>query len=145
MTRIQINKALAFVTLLFLLATGTVLASNEDVQPSSAPDESEARALLNSGQFEEALTVLRPMTKAHPGHTNIHFLMALAAIESSRVVQASKEEREALLDEAIAALHAILINHPGLVRVRLELARAFFYKEEDTLARQHFSFLVGGY
>ena len=144
MTKIQINKVLALVTLLFLLATGAVLASNEDLQPSSAPDESEARALLNKGQFEEALTILRPLTKEHPGHTNIHFLLALAAIESSRLVQASKEQREALLDEAIAALHTILINHPGLVRVRLELARAFFYKEEDSLARKHFEYVLAG-
>ena len=144
MTKIQIGKALAFVTVLFLLATGVVLASNEEQPPLSAPDESNARALINNGQFEEALTLLRPLTKAHPGHTNLHFLLSLAAIERSRLMQASKEEREALLDEAIAALHAILISHPGLVRVRLELARAFFYKEEDPLARKHFEYVLAG-
>ncbi len=144
MTKIQIGKALAFVTVLFLLATGAVLASNEEQPPSSAPDESNARALINNGQFEEALTLLRPLTKAHPGRTNLHFLLGLAAIEHSRIMQASKEEREALLDEAIAALHTILISHPGLVRVRLELARAFFYKKEDSLSRKHFEHVLAG-
>ena len=144
MTKIQIGNALAFVTVLFLLATGAVLASNEEQPPSSAPDESNARALINNGQFEEALTLLRPLTKAHPGHTNLHFLLGLAAIEHSRLMQASKEEREALLDEAIAALHTILISHPGLVRVRLELARAFFYKKEDSLSRKHFEHVLAG-
>ena len=144
MTKIQMSRALAFITLLFLLATGAVLASNEELQPSSTPDESMARALINKGQFEEALTLLRPLTKAHAKHTNLHFLLGLAAIEHSRLIQASKEEREALLDEAIATLHAILINHPGLVRVRLELARAFFYKEEDSLSRKHFEYVLAG-
>lgn len=144
MTRIQMSKALAFVSLLFVLATGAVLAGSEELQPSSAPDESEARALINNGQFEEALTLLRPLIQAHPGHTNVHFLLAIAAIEHSRQIQASKEEREALLDEAIAVLRAILINHPGLVRVRLELARAFFYKEEDSLSRKHFEYVLAG-
>ena len=144
MTKIQMSKTLAFITVLFLLATGAVLASNEELQPSSAPDESRARALLNNGQFEEALTILRPLAKANPKHTNLHFLLGLAAIEHSRLIQATKEEREALLDEAIATLHAILINHPGLVRVRLELARAFFYKEEDSLARKHFEQVLAG-
>ena len=50
----------------------------------------------------------------------------------------NEEERDAKLDEAIAAFHAILVRRPGQVRVRLELARAFFFKEEDSLARQHF-------
>ena len=144
MTKIQMSKTLAFITLLFLLATGAVLASNEELQPSSTPDESMARALINKGQFEEALTILRPLAKAHPKHTNLHFLLGLAAIEHSRLTQATKEEREALLDEAIATLHAILINHPGLVRVRLELARAFFYKEEDSLSRKHFEYVLAG-
>ena len=34
--------------------------------------------------------------------------------------------REALLDASITAFRAILAEHPGFVRVRLELARAFF-------------------
>ena len=43
-----------------------------------------------------------------------------------------------------AVLHAILINQPGLERVRLELARAFFYKKEDKLARRHFARVLAG-
>ena len=38
----------------------------------------------------------------------------------------------------------MLINSPGLVRVRLELARAFFLKGEDDLARQHFEHVPAG-
>ena len=55
-----------------------------------------------------------------------------------------KPDRDALLDEAIAALSTILVDSPGLVRVRLELARAFFLKGEDGLARQHFELVLAG-
>ena len=54
------------------------------------------------------------------------------------------ETRDEKLDEAIAAFRAILVDHPEFVRVRLELARAFFLKEEDTLARRHFEQVLAG-
>ena len=54
------------------------------------------------------------------------------------------EQRLALLDEAIAAFRSILIRQPGLVRVRLELALAFYLKEEDQLARGPFRPGPGG-
>ena len=43
-----------------------------------------------------------------------------------------------LLEQAIFAFRAILIDQPGLVRARLELPRAFFLKGEDRLAQEHF-------
>ena len=57
---------------------------------------------------------------------------------------AEPEAREALLDEAIANFHAILVRRPNLVRVHLEIARAFFLKGEDGLARRHFQLVLGG-
>ena len=54
------------------------------------------------------------------------------------------DARDAHLDRAIAAFREILIDKPELVRVRLELARAFFLKEEDTLARRHFEQVLAG-
>ena len=38
----------------------------------------------------------------------------------------------------------MLVEAPGLVRVRLELARAFFLKGEDGLARRHFEQVLAG-
>ena len=38
----------------------------------------------------------------------------------------------------------MLIRRPELVRVRLELARAFFLKEEDKLARRYFEHVLAG-
>ena len=57
---------------------------------------------------------------------------------------AEPDKRDELLDEAIAAFHKMLVADPSLVRVRLELARAFFLKEEDALARRHFEIVLAG-
>ena len=46
--------------------------------------------------------------------------------------------RQTLLSEAIGAFHTMLVERPELMRVRLELARAFYLKGENDLARRHF-------
>ncbi len=38
----------------------------------------------------------------------------------------------------------MLVNAPGLVRIRLELARAFFLQGRDGLARRHFELVLAG-
>ena len=55
-----------------------------------------------------------------------------------------EDRRDALLDEAIAAFRKMLVADPNLVRVRLELARAFYLKGEDSLARRHFEAVLAG-
>ena len=59
-------------------------------------------------------------------------------------IETDADRRDVLLDEAIAAFHAMLVTRPDLVRVRLELARAFFLKREDSLARRHFETVLAG-
>ena len=58
--------------------------------------------------------------------------------------QAEGERRDELLDRAIATFRKMLVAKPGLVRVRLELARAFFLKGEDRLAKRHFELVLAG-
>ena len=53
-------------------------------------------------------------------------------------------ERIQMYDEAIEAFRSILVNRPELVRVRLELARTFFLKGRDSLARRHFELVLAG-
>ena len=72
------------------------------------------------------------------------FLIGLAATGASQQPDLADDERDALLDEAIASFHTMLIDRPGLVRVRLELARTFFLKGEDSLARGHFERVLAG-
>ena len=70
------------------------------------------------------------------------FRVGMTALE--RAATASPDERDDLLDKAIAEFRAMLVADPKLVRVRLELARAFFLKGEDTLARRHFEQVLAG-
>ena len=127
----------------FLLLAVQAPAATEGGLP---PDEGAAmaRELFDAGRPDQALDMLRPLARSHPGHANIWFLLGLAAIEASRMPGVSEAVRNALLIEAIATLHAMLVDRPDLVRVRLELARAFFYKGEDSLARGHFQRVLAG-
>ncbi|MCY4488671.1 MAG: surface lipoprotein assembly modifier [Deltaproteobacteria bacterium] len=112
--------------------------------PSVAEDVAEVRTLLKSGQFQAALDVLRPLSRANPGRMDLLFLIGMAAGAESQRPGIAEKARNALLDEAIVSFRTMLINRPGLVRARLELARAFFLKGEDGLARQHFERVLAG-
>ena len=79
---------------------------------------------------------------AHDG-TAARFRAGMEALNTAHAT-GDWETRDKKLDEAIAAFRAILVDRPELVRVRLELARAFFLKEEDTLARRHFEQVLAG-
>ena len=94
--------------------------------------------MVEDQRFAEALEILRPLAPDHPDLTDVRFLLGLAASRGSQTSGVEEETRLALLDEAIAAFRSILIQRPELVRVRLELALAFYLKEEDALARGHF-------
>ena len=65
-----------------------------------------------------------------------------AVAEAMRLPEGEARDRK--LDDAIAAFHGILVERPSLVRVRLELARAFFLAGEDSLAREHFETVLAG-
>ena len=142
MTIKPIFRALTLAALYLVLAPAWTTA--QEPRPSSIPGLAAARALLEGGRFQEALAILRPLAEAHPGRKDILFLIGFAAIEFSRRPEVAEADRNALLDEAIASLRAMLIDQPGLVRVRLELARAFFFKREDGLSREHFERVLAG-
>ncbi len=131
-----------FIAVLFLYESAFAVSDRSHL--SSDPSVKEARTLVQSRRFNEALIILRPLAKGHPDQTDVLFLIGLAAIEESQKAEKTGKEKIALLDEAIAALRKILINRPGLVRVRLELARAFFLKGNDDLARQEFERVLAG-
>ena len=71
------------------------------------------------------------------------FEIGMAALAEAEQT-GDEAERRLLYDKAIAAFRAILVNRPDLVRVRLELARAFFLKSQDGLARRHFEAVLAG-
>ena len=111
---------------------------------SAADRVAEARALIRANRFGQALIVLRPFVGRGAVEPEVLFLIGVASIGASRQPGIAEDARRTLLDGAIAAFRAMLIDKPGLVRVRLELARAFFYKREDGLAREHFEGVLAG-
>ena len=128
-----------------LLLSAPVWGAADETTPSSpAAALDEARALVNAGRFNTALTLLRSQVRGETVEANALFLYGLAATGASQQPDLADNERDALLDEAIAAFRTMLIADPGLVRVRLELARAFFLKGEDTLATRHFEQVLAG-
>ena len=70
------------------------------------------------------------------------FHEGMTAVEAAG--RAEGDRRVELLDEAIAAFREMLVADPTLVRVRLELARAFYFKGEDRLAKRHFERVLAG-
>ncbi len=135
-------RALALVACA-LLAIPALAAKNAP-PPSPAAGMGEARTLIRDRKFEEALSVLRQLARGRTVHASVGFLLGLAAVEVSQQPGIPDARREALLDEAIGVFHAMLISRPELIRVRLELARAFFLKGEDRLARRHFEQVLAG-
>lgn len=130
-------------SLLLALLLCVPAAVAADSHLSSDPAVEKARTLYSTGQYEQALSVLGTLDPDHPDRIDVLFLTGLAAIGAAERRE-DEAEREALLDGAIAALRDVLIERPELLRVRLELARAFFLKGDDDLAREHFTRVLAG-
>ena len=127
-----------------LVATPVWAAASPAPPAATTQDLSEARSLIGTGRFDEALAILRPLARGRTVDANVLFQIGLAAVGASQKTGVSADRREALLDEAIAVFRRMLVGRPDLVRVRLELGRAFFLKGEDTLARGHFERVLAG-
>ena len=90
------------------------------------------RLLLRAGRLEHARAFLaqaRPSTEDE----EIERLFLLGQIEM----------RLGLPRQAAERYEAILVRRPGLTRVRLELARAYYLSGRDDKARYHFSLSMG--
>ena len=122
--------------------------SAETADEAQAPDEAaapgiaDARALVDAGRFVEALNILGPLISANAVEANTVFLYGLAAAGAAQLPGMPDDTRENLLNEAIGAFRTMLIEEPRLLRVRLELARAFYLKGEEELARRHFELVL---
>ena len=141
--------ALAACLLLALPAWGAGAEEEPPVPPSppaasGAAAQAEAKALIDAGRFGAALALLGPLLQGERVAANTLFLYGLAALGASQHPGIPDDVRDRLLDDAIVAFRTLLFNDPGLVRVRLELARAFFLKGEDDLAQRHFEQILAG-
>ncbi len=119
----------------------TPAQSKPAAQPSAA---ARATALMRAGRLLEALKVLQSAIQDRPDDPALLFLVGQASIAAAGQKGLDDKTRTIFLDTAIAALRRMLTRRPGLVRPRLELARAFFLKREDSLARSHFERVLAG-
>lgn len=78
-----------------------------------------------------------------PDIVDINFLIGIAGIAAANQADSATIKKQ-LLDEVVTVLRSILTNHPDLIRVRLELARAFFIQGKDRLSKQHFDKVLVG-
>ncbi len=144
-----------FGQLLRLLATAAFLLlavpawAQDDTEPAAtgqttADIEARAKALMAEGRHVDALSLLGPLVEVRPIIMDVYFLVGLASIGAAGAPDASAENREAFLDIAVRTFRAMLVRNPGLVRVRLELARAYFLQGEDAEAKEHFERVLAG-
>ena len=118
-----------------------LVASSSTLEASGI---AESRSLIQKGKYDEALAILRPLARGREVDGGVLFQIGLAATGASQQPGLADDQRKALLDEAIGAFLTMLIDRPGLVRVRLELARALFLKGENDLSRRHFEQVLAG-
>lgn len=88
--------------------------------------------LLRSGRSDDATQLLAQLGKERPRDQQMRFLSGLVAI--------AKGDHK----RAIRIFRAILIDHPTAMRVRLELARAFFLDGDYANADRQFRFARAG-
>jgi len=136
--------ALGFLALAVLLAS--LATAQESVAPTLTPAETAlvaSQADLAAGDWEPALARLTPHATDPRVATRL-FDLGLVLLQAAEDPRLPEDARTALLDGAIAAFRTLLAANPEAVRVRLELARAFFVKGQDGLARRHFRRVLAG-
>lgn len=90
-----------------------------------------AELLVQSGKLDDAKVVLLAMEKATPDDSEVLFLLGMIAVQQKDC------------DTAIRRFRKILVHEPGVARVRLELARAFFLRQDWDNAERQFRFARG--
>ncbi len=139
-TTILVAMSLAF-SALAQEATGESSESTESVVQVS-PIEN-AQSLLQAGRWEPAFEILKPLAN-DPEAASLLFDVGMATLNAAHNAELAEKDREEILDISIAAFLAVLAADPERVRVRLELARAFFMKGEDGLSKRHFERVMAG-
>ena len=95
-----------------LLALG--LALPPALQAAEDPALEALNSLTQQNRFPEAYARAQELLPEYEGDPDFDFLYGLAALETGRP------------NEAVFALERVAFNHPEQLRVKLELARAFF-------------------
>jgi hypothetical protein len=119
-----------------VLALAPLTAQAEEAPPTeqliAIPDTTAAALLMQAGRLEDAKLVLTRALTANPNDSQAEFLLGMIAV--------AQED----YDTAISHFRAILVREPNAERVRLELARAFFLKQDYDNAARQFRFARAG-
>lgn len=91
-----------------------------------------AKALMLNGRSVEARMLLQRLTNENPRSNDAAFLLGLLAIEARDY------------NVAVDQFRSILVRNPDAIRVRLELGRAFFLKQDYENAYRQFQFARAG-
>ena len=118
------------------------LSSQETKPPLTEDVMLLAGDLLANGYFEISLEVLESH-RLPEDNQQAHFVMGMASLELA-IRTPDDARRKDLLDQAVVSFRHILNADPDVLRVRLELARAFFLQEKDRLAREQFERVLAG-
>ncbi len=102
-----------------------------------------AEAALAAGDWQSALVTLAAEA-TDPRAAARLFDLGLALLTAAEDPRVPADVRETLLDGSIAAFRVLLVVNPEATRVRLELARAFFVRGQDGLARRQFRRVLAG-
>lgn len=123
---------------LFVVLACFLVAFNSFAQPASKSitvnyDQAiglAAKWILEK-QFGPARKMLAELEKAHPNDPQVLFL------------EGQLDDAEGDYKKAIAIYRKLLSKNPGLIRVRLALAKALFAARDYTAARYHFQIALG--
>lgn len=128
--------AASLILALILPLAGTALAQEEAKPAVQAPKpdslalRKRAAGLMNAGKFAQAMALLKGAQPEFPADQDLRFLIGLCALETEQP------------GEAIAQFEAMLAAEPQLLRVRLDLARAYTMQRDFDKAREHFAIVM---
>jgi outer membrane protein len=108
-----------------LTAAAWLLAAQPPASPLLVRGTS-VQAMIAARDYEDAEVILRQRIRDNPRDAGAHFLLGMIAV------------RRGSLTAAAAEFRAALAINPGLVRVRLELARVLFRQGNYRSALRHF-------
>jgi hypothetical protein len=111
-----------------------VVAASQATANPVAPEATveNAKTLMLSGQTKEARSMLQELSVRAPANNDIAFLLGLLAIDAADYRQ------------AIGHFRSILVREPAALRVRLELARAFYLSHDYENAFRQFQLARAG-
>lgn len=132
----------------FLFLAVPVWGDDGTPDPAASQDTGsaleQAETLLGEGKIPEALATLSALVESRPVDMEAFFEAGLLGIGVSNMPGMPGDIREEFLDVSIKAFRTMLVQQPELVRVRLELARAHYMKNEDGEAKEQFERVLAG-